>query len=122
MRETLTYTISELADYINWAYFYHAWGLTGKPEEERVRRRTEAESMLRGAAGKYCVKAVFGLYDACSDGDDLLLGGVRIPMLRQQRPSAPGQPCLCLTDFVRPQSMGTPDTVGAFAGEMSMQR
>ena len=51
MRETLTYTISELADYINWAYFYHAWGLTGKPEEERVRLRTEGVSLLREAEG-----------------------------------------------------------------------
>lgn len=33
---------------------------------------------------------LFGIFVANSDGDDLLLGEVRIPMLRQQRPSRKG--------------------------------
>ena len=33
----ITYQISEVAPYINWAYFYHAWGMSGKPEEEKAK-------------------------------------------------------------------------------------
>ena len=49
--------------------------------------------------------AIFRLFDANSDGDDILfLDGrqLRFPMLRQQHPSAPGEPNLCLADFIRP--------------------
>ena len=36
-------------------------------------------------------------------------------MLRQQRPAATGQPCLCLADFIRPLSSGQRDRIGVFA-------
>ena len=39
-------------------------------------------------------------------------------MLRQQRPSAPGAPYLCLADFVRPLSSGIKDRVGVFAASI----
>ena len=35
MRKTLTYDIEEIEPYINWLYFYHAWGLSGKPQEAK---------------------------------------------------------------------------------------
>lgn len=31
----IVYNISEIEPYINWLYFYHAWGLSGKPREEK---------------------------------------------------------------------------------------
>ena len=40
----ITYQISEVAPYINWAYFYHAWGMSGKPESEKEKLRQEAET------------------------------------------------------------------------------
>lgn len=35
-------------------------------------------------------------------------------MLRQQHPSAPGEPNLCLADFIRPLSQGIRDQIGVF--------
>ncbi|MCO6024952.1 5-methyltetrahydrofolate--homocysteine methyltransferase [Prevotella cerevisiae] len=115
MRKILTYPVSEIEPYINWIYFYHAWSLDGKPREEKALLRKEAENVLHSWEGKVVLRAVFGLYDANSDGDDLLVGGVRIPMLRQQKADAQGAPNLCLADFVRPLSSGIKDRAGAFA-------
>ena len=39
---------------------------------------------------------------------------LRFPMLRQQHPSAPGEPNLCLADFIRPLSQGIRDQIGVF--------
>lgn len=115
MIRTLTYHIHDLEPYINWLYFYHAWELDGKPESEKRKLRADAEAMLSEFEGKYIARAIFGLFDANSDGDDIIVGGVRIPMLRQQRPTVAGGPNLCLADFVRPLSSGIHDEVGVFA-------
>ena len=61
------------------------------------------------------VKAVFKLMDANADGDDLILDGKKLPLLRQQTRVHDSDPYLCLSDFVRPLSQGIPDTVGGFA-------
>ena len=42
---TLTYSIADVAPYINWVYFDHAWGMSGKPEAERQQLRREAEDL-----------------------------------------------------------------------------
>lgn len=123
MIRRLTYDISDVAPYINWPYFDHAWGVGSKGHEERSKLRQEAIEWLQALEGKYQAKALFGLFRANADGDDLLLWpdkvplsspAVRLPMLRQQQPGK-GAPCLCLSDFVRPLSSGDPDTVGVFA-------
>jgi cobalamin-dependent methionine synthase I len=115
MTNRLEYDIVRVQPYINWIYFFHAWEMNGKPEAEKLRLRDDAEKMLSVFQKRYHTYAVFRLFDANSDGDDLLLDGVRLPMLRQQHPSAPYAPCLCLADFVRPLSSGIADRVGAFA-------
>ena len=112
---TFAYQLSEVEPYINWLYFFHAWGLSGKPQEEKDRLRAEAGRMLHGMEDKFRAHALVGLFDANADGDDILIAGQRFPMLRQQKPSAPGQPNLCLADFIRPLSQGIPDRIGAFA-------
>lgn len=114
MRKILTYDISEIVPYINWIYFFHAWGLSGKPREEKERMQADALAMLQTWEGRYHTRALFALLAANSDGDDLLLDDVRIPMLRQQHPTEPGSPNLCLADFVRPLSQGVEDTAGVF--------
>lgn len=111
---TLHYKVSQVEPYINWLYFYHAWGLSGKPQSEKDKLRREADDMLADMDKHYTTHAVVGLYEANSDGDDILLNDLRLPMLRQQMPSAPGEPNLCLADFIRPQSQGKKDTIGAF--------
>lgn len=140
--KVLTYAIHEVTSYINWIYFFHAWGfqprfaaiadihgcdacraswLTTFPEGERGKAAEamqlfkEANRMLNQLDEEYRVRAVYRLCQANSDGDNLLLDGVCFPLLRQQTPHPDGSPFLCLSDFVRPLSSGIPDTVGVFA-------
>ena len=138
----LTYKIHELTDYINWIYFFHAWGFQPRfagiadvhgcdtcralwlrdfPVEDRPKAAEalqlfkEAQRMLWQLDEEYHVHGVFRLCRANAEGDDLLLDGVRFPLLRQQTASTDGIPCLCLSDFVRPLSGGQADVVGIFA-------
>ena len=113
-----TYSISELTPFINWLYFYHAWGLSGKPREDKEKMKQEALQMLASWEEKYHTHAIFRLFEVCSEGDDLIFflpeKNLRFPMLRQQHPSAPGEPNLCLADFIRPLFQGIRDQVGVF--------
>ena len=59
---TLTYQISQVAPYINWVYFYHAWGISGRPDAEKEKLRQEAEEALRQIEGKYQAFALFELF------------------------------------------------------------
>ena len=109
------YKISTLRPYINWLYFFHAWGLAGKPQEEKEKMREEAEQMLDLFEERYQTHSAFGLFAANSDGDDILIGSTRLPMLRQQHPTNEGEPNLSLADFIRPLSSGIADRIGVFA-------
>lgn len=138
----VTYDIHDLTEYINWIYFFHAWGfqprfaaiadihgcdscragwLASFPEEERAKAaeamqlHKEANRMLNAVDGRFKVYAVYRLMDANADGDNLILNGTRFPLLRQQTHIKPEDPFLCLSDFVRPLSSGITDTVGGFA-------
>ena len=141
---TRRYAIHEAASYINWLYFFHAWGFPSRyssiatvhgcvacrqnwlqafPEEERERAEQamklydEAQQLLRewDEAG-YCTVFSVRLMEANSDGEDIVLSetGQRIPFLRQQN-AQDGKPCYCLADFVRPVSFGKTDKIGVFA-------
>ena len=106
----LTYDISALIPYINWPYYYFAWQVKEPSEKERL--LLEAEAFLSQQEGRYHAYALFELYDANADGDDIVVGTKRIPLLRQQEGSAP---YLCLADFLRPLASGISDRVGVFA-------
>ena len=107
----VTYNIHDLAEYINWIYFFHAWGfqprftgiadihgcdacraswLASFPEEERAKAaeamqlHKEANRMLNKLDANFKVFAIYRLMEANADGDDLLLEGKRFPLLRQQ--------------------------------------
>ena len=108
---TLSYDISELIPYINWPYFFFAWQVKEPSEKDRLRQ--EAEALLQQLEGKYHAYGLFELFDAYSDGDDIVVfrgkrnveGGKRlpqeqrIPCLRQQQGNPP---YLCLADFISP--------------------
>lgn len=106
----LKYNINDIRPYISWLYFFHTWGMSGKPTDEKEKLRKEAEEMLDAMERRYSTHAVFELFDANSDGDDLLLGDMRLPLLRQQKPkSTPTgmmQPHASVSDlmFAHPQS------------------
>lgn len=110
----VTYNISEVAPYINWAFFFYAWSMNGKAKDAQQELRNEAENLLADMEGKYHTCAVFALCDANSEGDDIIINGTRVPMLRQQK-VIPGKPNLCLADFIRPAASGIKDTIGLFA-------
>ena len=110
----ITYNISEIVPYINWAYFFYAWSMNGKAKDAQLELRSEAEKLLADMEGRYHTRAVFTLCEANSEGDDIIINGTRVPMLRQQK-VIPGKPNLCLADFIRPASSGIKDTIGLFA-------
>ena len=110
----ITYKISEIVPYINWAYFFYAWSMNGKAKDAQLELRSEAEKLLADMEGRYHTRAVFALCEANSEGDDIIINGTRVPMLRQQK-VIPGKPNLCLADFIRPASSGIKDTIGLFA-------
>lgn len=114
MRKTCSFRPSEVAEYINWIYFFHAWGMNGKPQEAREALRSEAEALLQQWEDRYQTHAAFALFNAWSEDDDIWLDDTRLPMLRQQRPNAMGT-CLSLADFVQPRTEGVTDRVGVFA-------
>lgn len=110
----ITYNISDVSPYINWAFFFYAWSMNGKAKDAQQELRNEAEQMLADMEGKYHTRAVFALCEANSEGDDIIVNGTRVPMLRQQK-VIPGKPNLCLADFIRPVSSGIKDAIGLFA-------
>ncbi len=144
--ELLSYRIHEVSPYINWIYFFHAWGfqprfaaianihgcdscralwLASFPEEERAKASEamqlfkEANRMLNQLDESTTIRCIFRLCQAYADGDNLLIEGTTFPLLRQQTPQPDGSLYLCLSDFVRPLSSGTPDIVGVFASTIS---
>ena len=110
----ITYNISDITPYINWAFFFYAWSMNGKAKDAQLELRSEAEKLLADMEGRYHTRAVFALCEANSEGDDIIINGTRVPMLRQQK-VIPGKPNLCLADFIRPASSGIKDTIGLFA-------
>ena len=67
------YSIGEVAPYINWIYFFHAWGSSSMPLTDRQQLQAEATERLTRHAGHYHTHAVFQLFDAYSDGDDIVV-------------------------------------------------
>ena len=141
----LSFSVHDLSPYINWIYFFHAWGfqpryaaianihgcdacraswLTTFPEEERgkaseaMQLYKEANRMLDELDRDFEVKSVFKLCPANADGDNLIIDGITFPLLRQQVKKKENEPFLCLSDFVRPLSSGITDTVGVFASSI----
>ena len=129
---TLSYDISELIPYINWPYFFFAWQVKEPSEKDRLRQ--EAEALLQQLEGEYHAYGLFELFDAHSDGDDIVVckgdrsqesGVSRIPCLRQQQGNPP---YLCLSDFLPPHIISTdsclltPDSskIGVFATSVSL--
>jgi 5-methyltetrahydrofolate--homocysteine methyltransferase len=115
--------VSELRDYIDWTFFFHAWELKGKfpailehPSHGAAARElfSHAEEMLDEIQSKGWLQAkgVYGFWPARAEGDDIVLGNsVRFPMLRQQVDHGDDKPYLSLVDFVGQQN----DHIGAFA-------
>jgi 5-methyltetrahydrofolate--homocysteine methyltransferase len=128
--------LREIASWIDWTFFFHAWELPGKypqildhPDKGPAARELfdNARALLdRILDEKLLVgRGVYGFWPANRDGEDVVLWTdaschserARFPMLRQQRqPSgSDAKPLLSLADFVAPVESGVVDCVGAFA-------
>jgi 5-methyltetrahydrofolate--homocysteine methyltransferase len=115
--------LSELREYIDWTFFFHAWELKGKfpailesPSHGAAARELfgHAEELLDEIQTKGWLRArgVYGFWGARAEGDDIVLeNGVRLPMLRQQVDHGNDKPYLSLADFVAQEG----DHIGGFA-------
>ncbi len=113
----ITYSVREVAPYISWGYFAHAWSLHGAAAQsaEAESLMADARRMLEAMQDQVRAESLYRLCTAWADGDDIVADGTRIPLLRQQEPHADGSPLLCLSDFIRPVESGIPDRIGLFA-------
>jgi 5-methyltetrahydrofolate--homocysteine methyltransferase len=122
--------LKELSKYIDWTFFFFAWKISGKypaifsdpvKGHEAKKLFADAQQYLDEIISKKLIraKAVFGLYPAVSEGDDVIVfrGGEEgkfFRFLRNQEQKEKGVPNLSLSDFIAPQISGLTDYLGAF--------
>jgi 5-methyltetrahydrofolate--homocysteine methyltransferase len=111
-------TLSELREMVDWTFFFLAWELKGRyPKilENPVAQELfdDATAMLDEIVANSSLRprGVYGFWPAHSEGDDLVVDGLRLPMLRQQTRKPAGRPNRCLADYVAPSG----DHLGGFA-------
>ena len=121
--------IEDVVPYIDWTPFFSSWQLKGKYPaifedqvigEEAQKLYNDAQIMLSQIADEkwLSIKAVIGLFEANSDGEDVVISSEdkelgRIYNLREQKKKAPGRPNISLTDFIAPNGTNQ-DYIGAF--------
>jgi len=102
-------TLAEVRPYINWIYFNHCWRV--RPDSPESRELTDDANRLLDSleADGATMRAQVAFYDACSDGDSIIIdhGRVTIPTPRQRQADR-----LSLADFVAPHGYG--DHIGCF--------
>ena len=110
MIHSFSYKATELLPYIDWGYFFHAWSIKPQQQNSAEAQQLKKDAIaLLGESGTI-VRALFRLCHAQSSGDNLLLDGTTLPLLRQQH-NRTETPNLCLSDFVSPIA----DKAGLFA-------
>jgi len=126
--------LQTLRDFIDWTPFFLTWQLSGKfpailnhPEVGMEARKVyqDANEMLDLMIGsrKVTGRAIFGLFPANSEGDDIIVytdetrtvEKHRLYNLRQQLQLRNNAPNCCLADFIAPVTSGIADYIGAFA-------
>ncbi len=149
------YPLSDLVPYIDWTPFFMTWRLRGTYPSifqdptlgtEAKKLFDDAQTLLKEIVKNKSLKAraVFGLYPANAQGDDILVYGVddkihewtcekhgkhqkvlqvgnearleaTLHMLRSQRPmEEANSPNPSLADFIAPKESGKTDYIGAF--------
>jgi len=125
--------ISELEKYIDWTFFFFAWKLSGKYPAifddpikgvEAKKLFDDAQFYIKEIIEKKLItaKAVFGIFPAVSDGDDVKVFSnnnkkkikVTFRFLRNQEVKEEGVPNLSLSDYIAPETMNLSDYIGAF--------
>ena len=122
------YSLSEIAEYIDWQPFFIAWEMHGKFPAiltdtvigvEATKLYNDAKKLLQQIIEEKWLNArgAIGFWPAEKTAPDTVvvsseLSIVSLEFLRQQIKKAPGQPNLSLADFVSPARR---DYIGAFA-------
>ncbi len=126
--------LADIVPFIDWGPFFQTWDLAGKfPQilNDEVVGETannvfhDAVKMLGQLVTQQWLqaKAVFGLFPAASEGDDIEFytdEDRHTPLmtwygLRQQHQRPSGKPHWCLADFIASKESGVKDWCGAFA-------
>ena len=121
LNKSLIIRLTELRKYIDWTFFFITWGLKGhypqifddgEQGEAAKKLYAEANEFLDEIIEKKMLKAnaVFGIWPANADGDDVILYEDesrkkeigRFYHLRQQEKKKQGSANFCLSDFVAP--------------------
>ena len=129
-----SYDLAELARYLDWTPFFHAWELKGtyprilKDDKYGEAARPlfdDAQAMLKKLIAEkwLTANAVVGFWAANSVGDDIELYTddtrtkrlATLHTLRQQMARDASRANLALADFVAPKDTGVADYVGGFA-------
>lgn len=135
VKELIDFPINELADYIDWEYFFKAWKIEGKfpdifndPQKGEAAKKlfSDANDLLQNMINKKLIKAngVIFFYPANSTSDDTIEiytdesrnnVSTVIPMLRQQTKKKAIDYYLSLSDFIANKSDKIDDYIGGFA-------
>ncbi len=130
--------LNKVRNYIDWTPFFTTWQLSGKYPlilkhevigEEARKLFNDANNMIDDVINnkKITAKAVFGLFPANSDVDDIEVYStdsdnedrtktiMRLQQLRQQSKKPSKQFNRCLSDYIAPKGSGVNDYIGAFA-------
>jgi 5-methyltetrahydrofolate--homocysteine methyltransferase len=110
--------LSTLRELIDWQFFFLAWELKGKYPailEQPVARELfdDGQELLDQiiADGSLQARGSYAIWPAAAEGEDLVVSGVRFPMLRQQTAKHADEPNRSLADYVAPDG----DHLGGFA-------
>jgi 5-methyltetrahydrofolate--homocysteine methyltransferase len=125
--------LNELLGYIDWTFFFFSWKLSGKypaifndPVKgvEAKKLFDDAQMYLKEVIDQKILtaRAVFGLFPAVSDGDDVKVFSDKskkelksvFRFLRNQEIKEKGVPNLSLSDYIAPESSGRVDNIGVF--------
>lgn len=119
---TVTPSIEDLEPFIDWMPFFNAWEFSGRypdilNDPVKGKQATllfkDAQSMLATIKEEQWLqpKGAVGIWPATRSGESLMINGIKVPCLRQQKQMADGIPNLSLVDFVDQRD----DWVGGFA-------
>jgi 5-methyltetrahydrofolate--homocysteine methyltransferase len=125
--------LPEIAQYIDWTFFFSAWELKGRfpgilehPQLGAAARElyANAQALLKRIIDEKLItpRGTYAFWPANAQGDDVIVYTddsrskelARFPMLRQQEVTIESRPNLSLADFIAPLESGVPDYLGMF--------
>ncbi len=131
-------SLRELANYIDWTPFFHAWEIRGvwQPEtqtlktqnaggaEEAKKIHAEALELIERiiAEKRFTARGIYGFFPANATGDDIIVWNdpersaerCRLHTLRQQLDKSSGKPNVALADFLADKKNAYTDYIGGF--------